>query len=197
MGEQQVFVVLEYCCGGRLFDQFTGESLPSAATSRVLQKQLAGVIAHLHSVSICHRSIHLDNILLSDAQKLEASTLKLIDFAVAKHFAENDMTTKICIPVYVAREILSRSKAPYTEKIDIWSLGVVFFIMLCGRQPFEGDSDVEVLKRVKKGTYSFEPAHVWADVPDEAKDIVQKMICPNVQERLSASNVAEHPWLSF
>jgi tRNA A-37 threonylcarbamoyl transferase component Bud32 len=194
--EQQVFVVLEYCSGGHLFDQFAGAVLPSVATSQRLHRQLGQVVAHMHNLQICHRSIHLDNILLVDAQQsLDDATLKLIDYSVAKSFAEGDMATKVCIPVYVAREILSKNKKPYTEKIDVWSLGVVFFIMLCGRQPFNGDTDFEVLKKVKKGVFAFEPANVWSTVPDAAKDVVQKMICSKVEDRLSASGVTEHPWL--
>jgi len=123
--------------------------------------------------------------------------VKLIDFTTAKEFGRGrePMTTKICMPSYVAREILSRSVVPYTEKVDVWSLGVILFVLLSGHFPFQGETDFEILKRVKKGPLRFEPSEAWSTVPGEARELVTKMIHAKPEERVSAAEALQHPWL--
>lgn len=201
--EAQVFMVLELCDGGRLFDRIVGR--PDACARKGLtcsiavrlMRQLATCIEYLHTLQVCHRDIQLDNFLLKDDQPLHEGMVKLIDFTTAKEWGPGlpPLTTKICTPGYVAREILSRTENVYTEKVDIWSLGVVFFIILCGSPPFHGDTDYEVLKKVKRGHLRFEPAEAWVPVPEEAKDLIKGMICAQVEDRLSASATLGHPWL--
>jgi len=195
--DSQVFMVLELCEGGRLFDKVVAVEHCNFRCAR-LAGHLASAINYLHGKNICHRDIQLDNFLLLDDRPLEEAVVKLIDFTTAKAFGPNEppMKTKICTPGYVAKEILTRKEVPYTEKVDIWSLGVTFFIMLCGSPPFYGDTDFEILKKVKKGTFKFEPEHVWANVPDKARDLVNRMIC-KAEDRLSAAGVLEHPWISL
>lgn len=195
--DSQVFMVLELCEGGRLFDKVVAVEHCNFRCAR-LAGHLASAVNYLHCKSICHRDIQLDNFLLLDDRPLEEAVVKLIDFTTAKAFGPNEppMKTKICTPGYVAKEILSRKEVPYTEKVDIWSLGVVYFIMICGSPPFYGETDFEVLKKVKKGNFKFEPEHIWANVPDKARDLVNRMICKS-EDRLSAAGVTAHPWLSL
>lgn len=197
--DTQVFMVLELCEGGRLFDALSADTGVVSYTTRssLLMKQLAASVLHLHNKEICHRDIQLENFLLAAAGPLDKAVVKLIDFTTAKEFGEGQapMKTKICTPSYVAREILSRNMNPYTEKVDIWSLGVVFFIMLCGHPPFAGDTDFEILKKVKRGNWKFEPAEDWKEVPDEAKEMMTQMIVAKPEDRLSARGLTEIKWL--
>mmetsp|Transcript_98007 Transcript_98007/g.299597 ORF Transcript_98007/g.299597 Transcript_98007/m.299597 type:complete len:776 (-) Transcript_98007:343-2670(-) len=197
--ETQVFMVLELCEGGRLFDALQSKIGKDSHAKRLahLMVQLATSVAYLHQKKICHRDIQLENFLLvKNDVPLEQAVVKLIDFTTAREFGPGkaEMTTKICTPMYVAREILSREMKPYTEKVDVWSLGVVYFIMCCGDSPFLGNTDFDTLKRVKRGAFKFHPEEVWASVPDEARDLISQMII-KPEDRLSAADVLMHPWL--
>ncbi|CAE8725463.1 unnamed protein product [Polarella glacialis] len=203
--ESQVFIVLELCAGGSLFDavgiDFEAEADGHAhnttlSRSPQVLRQMAEAVHFLHGLSICHRDIQIENFLLAKPLDNDKPILKLIDFTTAKDFSDGqELVTKICTPIYVAREILVRRVEPYTAKVDVWSLGVLFFIMLCGHQPFAGDTDFEVLKKVKRAIWKFEPEASWEGVPAEAKDLVQNMIMANPENRLSAKAVLEHPFL--
>jgi calcium-dependent protein kinase len=197
--DTQVFMVLELLEGGRLLDKVTKEYDPIAAVrSTRMLLQMALAVEHLHNRCICHRDIQPSNFLNIDDKPLSEAVVKLIDFTTAKRFGAEEplMKTKICTPGYVAKEILTRKEVSYTEKIDIWSLGVVFFITISGTLPFSGPSDFEILKKVKKGAFKFEPEEIWATVGDSARDLISQMICPKVEDRLSARGVVEHPWFA-
>jgi calcium-dependent protein kinase len=196
--DNQIFMVLEICEGGKLYDAVHAEKdgCRVASKSGRLMRQLADAVSHLHGKRIAHRDVQLENFLITKKGSLEQANVKLIDFTTAKNFANGvEMKTKICTPSYVAPEILKRTMDPYTEKVDIWSLGVVFFIMLCGQPPFFGTGDFDTLKLVKKGTFKFEPTEVWEKVPEPATDLVRKMIVKVVSDRFSAAEVVQHAWL--
>jgi len=202
--QMQVFMILELCSGGRLLDTLTKDEVVQTlfakgdtAPVKRLMRQVAAPIHYLHSRSICHRDTQLDSYLVQGEEAVSHAVVKMCDFSAAKEFGPNQpaMKTKVCTPSYVAREILSKKVLNYTEKIDIWSLGVVFYIILCGSPPFYGDTDMAVLTKVKSGKWKFEPKQKWSVVPDEAKDIVKRMIVPKPEDRFSASDVVDHPWL--
>lgn len=94
-------------------------------------------------------------------------------------------------PYYIAPEVLNEC---YDEKCDIWSCGVMLYIFLCGYPPFNGDSDTEIMKSVKKGVYDF-PAEEWGTVSKDAKDFVSSMLKYDPKSRLSAKDCLTHPWI--
>jgi calcium-dependent protein kinase len=198
--ETQVFMVLELCSGGRLYDAIgLSQGDKKAITTRHpgVLKQLVDCVAFLHQNQICHRDIQLENFLLDKpVDELHKATLKLIDFTTAKDYGSGqELVTKVCTPIYVAREILTRRIEPYTEKVDIWSLGVLFFILVSGHPPFAGSTDFDILKKVKKANWSFEPAKIWKDASEEVIDLISKMIVADAGDRLSAQEVLSHPFL--
>ena len=93
-------------------------------------------------------------------------------------------------PYYIAPEVLQGN---YTEKCDLWSIGVMLYIMLCGSPPFNG-SDDQIIAKVKKGNWTFR-GQAWSTISDEAKDLVTKLMEKNVNERLSAEDALQHPWI--
>lgn len=137
-----------------------------------------------------HRDIKPENILLEDIKRFDQ--IKVIDFGTAARFNQKTPTLneKIGTPYYIAPEVL---KEKYTSKCDIWSIGVITFILLSSNPPFTGDNDDAIMKKVSTGSYSF--ATGWAGVSDKAKDFVKA--CLNVDEnaRLDAEKALEHPWI--
>ena len=124
----------------------------------------------------------------------ENAEVKLIDFGLSKRFSEQaeveKMHTVVGTPYYVAPEVL---KGNYDKQCDIWSLGVILFVFLCGYPPFEGDNNKEIFRNVIKQQLTFDPAD-WDRVSDSAKDLVSKMLNKDPETRISAQDCLNHPW---
>jgi len=116
-------------------------------------RQVISSIMYLHNHNIVHRDLKPENILLAEADtKDESFLVKLIDFGTSQIFSDKQhIKGKFGTPYYIAPEILKGTS--YSEKCDIWSLGVIFYIFLCGYPPFNGDSDEEIMEKVKVGKY--------------------------------------------
>lgn len=120
--------------------------------------------------------------------------MKLIDFGTAKRFDLGPLTTKVCTVHHVAPEVLKKRMEPYTEKVDVWSAGVVLFVMLAGVPPFHDDDDLELMKRVKKGKWSFTPETAWNKVSALGKELVSQMLTKEVDLRPHSAEVLASPW---
>lgn len=194
-----VYLILEHCMGGALFDRLVDDAGKiTEPEAQNMSRHLVNGITYLHSCGVCHRDIQPCNVLLADRKRLSKVVVKLIDFSTAKDFGAGcaPMKTKICTPSYVAPEILAEDEAPYTEKVDVWSLGVVVYILLSGMPPFHGSTDVDILKKVRRGILKFRPEERWKAVSEEAKDVLQRTICKSPEERLTAEACGKHPWFS-
>lgn len=191
---KHIFVASEMCSGGELFDAIIASGYFSEKIGARLFKQSLSSVVYLHVKSICHRDLKPENYLLSKKGEVNEAQVKLIDFGTAKRFDLQPMTTKVCTVHYVAPEVLKRSMDPYTEKVDVWSLGVMLFVMISGNAPFHNDDDVALMKQVKKGKWDFKPEVVWSTVSPEAKDLVSSMLCKKVDKRLSATDSLHHAW---
>lgn len=197
---KRVYLVMELCTGGELFDRIVaeaekhdGERAFDERGCATYMQQILGAMSYLHKHEYVHRDIKPENFLLQDPS--EAAEIKVIDFGLAKRFVVGSgerMKTKAGTPYYVAPQVLEGN---YDEKCDIWSCGVIAYILLCGYPPFYGDNDDQILKRVKKGDFEFNAAD-WKDVSDGAKDLIRKMLTKDPTKRPSASTMLEHPWLS-
>mmetsp|Transcript_2494 Transcript_2494/g.5464 ORF Transcript_2494/g.5464 Transcript_2494/m.5464 type:complete len:957 (-) Transcript_2494:22-2892(-) len=192
--DTNIFQVLEICIGGDLFSSLdkTGGFTESAA-ARILSQTVAAV-TYIHSKSIAHRDIQPENFLLKDAAApIGEAKVKLIDFTTAKEWGPSTpLMTKLATLHYVAPEILTRREVPYTEKVDVWSLGVVFFVLMSGAPPFNGSTEASVLKRIRKGIFKFEPIGAWIHVSDKAKDLITKMLTVDVSARPEAGTLSQH-----
>lgn len=188
-----IYLVMELCTGGELFDAIlnsdSGFSEKSAA--RVM-KQVTGAVFYMHSMSIAHRDLKPENFLLAEDVGIDEVALKLVDFGSACRInPDKPMTTRTYTPYYVAPEVLVGS---YGLQCDIWSLGVLLYVLLCGRPPFSGDTNEEILKAVKRGTFSLtKPA--WLTISDDAKDLIHKVLVSDPQKRYTAEQVLHHPWV--
>ncbi|CRG95327.1 calcium dependent protein kinase 3, putative [Plasmodium gallinaceum] len=188
--DEQIYLVMELCTGGELFDKIVKKGCFIESYASFIMKQIYSVVNYLHIRNISHRDLKPENFLFYD--KNPDSLIKIIDFGLASYFSDSntEMKTKAGTPYYVAPQVLSGS---YDYKCDLWSAGVLFYILLCGYPPFYGESDNEILSRVKKGKYNFKGKE-WANISEEAKDLIQHCLTMDSEKRISASEALKHPW---
>uniref|UniRef100_A0A7N1A4U9 Protein kinase domain-containing protein n=1 Tax=Kalanchoe fedtschenkoi TaxID=63787 RepID=A0A7N1A4U9_KALFE len=180
-------LVLEFCGYQTLYERMLAGTFPEKEAAAVLEK-LVRAVAHCHLRGVAHRDIKPDNVFFDDQ-----NSLKLGDFGSAEWFGNGEMMSGLVgTPYYVAPEVVDGSD--YTEKVDVWSCGVILYIMLAGIPPFYGESATEIFQAVLRGNLRF-PTRLFHSVSPGAKDLLRKMLCKDVSRRLSAEQVLRHPWM--
>ncbi|KAI9914337.1 hypothetical protein PsorP6_006888 [Peronosclerospora sorghi] len=193
--EKYFFLVTEFMPGGELFERIVQKNCYSEREARDLVKVLLETIAFCHDADVVHRDLKPENLLLSSAE--DDADIKLADFGFAKKTAirngDTGLSTACGTPGYVAPEIL-RAKS-YGKEVDIWSIGVITYILLCGYPPFHHENRSALFRLIKAGQYEFDSPY-WDDVSAEAKDIISKMLVLTPAERWSARQLLDHPWIA-
>eukprot|EP00826_Nyctotherus_ovalis_P040975 TRINITY_DN4081_c0_g2_i10.p1 TRINITY_DN4081_c0_g2~~TRINITY_DN4081_c0_g2_i10.p1 ORF type:complete len:231 (+),score=58.64 TRINITY_DN4081_c0_g2_i10:66-758(+) len=152
-------------------------------------RQLLSAVAYCHSKNVVHRDIKPENLLL-DSEDKEA-TLKIIDFGTSHIFdSKHETYGSIGTPLYIAPEVLS---GYYTEKCDIWSCGVVLYVLLSGTLPFRGLTKNELFLKIQQGSYKLSGPS-WQGVSAQAKDLIKKMLVVDPERRYSAVEALTHQW---
>lgn len=190
-----IYIVMEKMKGGELFDRIAVAGAFSERDAAHVFRQLMRGVAYLHSRGIAHRDLKPENLLTTDpTAPLSKMHLKIADFGLANVIGKGTealMRTCIGTPGYVAPEIVKHQ--PYTSKVDCWSAGVILFIMLSGKMPFYGKDDYEIMRRIVRAQYKFRESE-WAQVSDDAKELVRALLQVNPEQRLSAEEALKHPW---
>ena len=154
-------------------------------------KQILAAICYVHRMGVVHRDLKPENLLLES--KSDTASIKIIDFGTsALYDPKKKLKTAQGTPYYTAPEVV---KGSYNEKCDVWSCGVIMYIMLCGYPPFNGDTDEEILQTVAKGKFIY-PKQEWHHVSKEAKDLIEKILVVKPEKRLSAAEALSHPWIN-
>ncbi|KAJ8607024.1 hypothetical protein CTAYLR_006245 [Chrysophaeum taylorii] len=193
--ESSLVMVLELCKGGELFDRIVEKSHYGEHEARVAFAQMVEAIGHCHAKGVVHRDLKPENLLYADFQGPEAETLKLADFGLASLLSDRNALSTACgTPGYVSPEILT--KRGYGKECDLWSLGVILYILLCGYPPFfdENNNNAAIFKLIKAGTYEFGSPY-WDSVSQQAKDLVTRLLTVDPAKRISSDQVFEHPWM--
>ena len=191
--DNYIYLVMELCTGGELFDRIIqkteqGKQFTEKEVAQIFQ-QMMSAINYCHSNKIVHRDLKPENLLL--ANKDENSPIKVIDFGMSRIFNDKQaMFDKVGTAYYISPEVLDGF---YDEKCDIWSAGIILYILLCGYPPFNGNDDDEIFESIKKRKFVY-PDSEWAHVSNEAKDLINKMLSDPLT-RLTAEQVLNHPWL--
>lgn len=196
-----LWLVLDLCAGGELFDRIQNQpnGTYTEKDAATVLKQMAEGIGHLHEQKIAHCDLKPDNFLF--LTKEQDSPLKIIDFGMSKTVQRpwKYLSRFRGTPYYVAPEVLS---GKYLEHCDIWSFGIVMFVMLFGFPPFHGDTDDLIFKKIENGfTPEVKPGYgAWfpnaIPVSKEAKDLMKRCLTMDTEVRLSAKEVLEHPWFT-
>ncbi|CAG5120428.1 unnamed protein product [Candidula unifasciata] len=197
-GQRCLLVVMECMEGGELFNRIQ-ERADSAFTEReaaAIIRDIAKAIFHLHSMDIAHRDLKPENLLYSD--KTDKGILKLTDFGFAKEIGQRkSLQTPCYTPYYVAPEVLGPEK--YDKSCDMWSLGVIMYILLCGYPPFYSNHGAAISpgmkKRIRNGQYEF-PNPEWSRVSSEAKDLIRGLLRTDPDKRLDIVQVMQNKWVA-
>jgi len=188
---------MEECTGGELFDRILdrieAKKLYSEKEACQIFKQMVSAVSYCHSQKICHRDLKPENLLF--LTKDENSPVKVIDFGLSKTVGstketKQNMKTKVGTAYYVSPEVL---KGQYDESCDIWSSGVILYILLTGDPPFNGPNDNDIYRKIAAKKFSF-PSPSWDNISNDAKDLITHMLT-DPSKRYSAQQVLSHTWV--
>ena len=151
---------------------------------------MLSAINYCHSRNIVHRDLKPENLLLDRTG--DQTRVTIIDFGTAGSYTPGvKMNQKFGTPYYIAPEVLKKS---YDLKCDLWSCGVILYILLCGYPPFNGQTDKKIIEAVLQGVYTLDEPE-WHSVSDDAKDLVSQLLKQNPEERISAIDALNHTWI--
>jgi len=194
--KRHVWIIMEMMKGGELFDYlFANEFLFEHDAMSIVQ-QITAALAYMHHHKVIHRDLKLENIMLRRPVSEEIGSkvfIKLIDFGMSKELDHMNARTGSVLgsPGYVAPEILKRQK--YTSSVDMYSLGVITYSVLCGYMPMQARVLVNFGRSMR--TIVIFPKKEWKDISGEAQDFVRRLLSQNPDERMTAVDALEHPWL--
>lgn len=185
-------LVEELMAGGELLKKISSKAYFSESEARKYFKAIADGIHHLHKNGIAHRDIKPSNIMLLDNS--DDVTVKIVDYDLAKEDYSPQWVGQLPCGTtdYMAPEIVNEQK--YTQAIDLWSLGCVLYIMLCGDVPFAGSDMQETRDKIAEGKVEF-ASGVWDKVSDRAKKLVRGLLEKDPEKRLTAEQALQHPWM--
>ena len=192
-----IYLVMEMLRGGDLFDRIVDKGKYGEVEARRITRRILAAVHYLHEVcNVVHRDLKPENILCMS--RADDITVKLTDFGLAKSVTTEGLKTFCGTPLYFAPEVLRRrhtvaGRGRYGRAADMWSLGVILYILLCGAPPFDADDDSfgfagggkEIRFRGER----------WRDVSEEAKEMVRMLLVVNPSRRMSVTTACEHPWI--
>jgi calcium-dependent protein kinase len=182
-------IVMELCTGGELFDRIITQGKFSESDAAKIIEKILSALSYLHNLGICHRDLKPENFIFSSGEP--DAEIKIIDFGLSMRAVKtHGMNDIVGTPFYVAPEVLA---GEYTNTCDVWSIGVILFIMLSGKPPFAGQTSSEVLGKVAHSSVSF-PEKNWHGISNEAKDLIQKMLRKDPYARPTAKQCLDHEW---
>ncbi|OWM82605.1 calcium-dependent protein kinase 26-like [Punica granatum] len=187
---EAVHAVMELCSGGELFDRIVSRGHYSEKKAANLARTIVSAVEACHSLGVIHRDLKPENLLFVDEK--EDSPLKAIDFGLSVFFKPGDVFTDVMgSSFYVAPEILQKRYGP---EADVWSAGVIIYILLCGVPPFWAENEQEIFEEILHGGLDFS-SDPWPNISESAKDLVRKMLVRDPKKRLTAHEVLCHPWV--
>lgn len=188
--EDFVHLVMELCAGGELFHRLEKHGRFSESEAGVLFRHLMQVVLYCHENGVVHRDLKPENILL--ATRSSSSPIKLADFGLATYIKPGQsLHGLVGSPFYIAPEVLAGA---YNQAADVWSAGVILYILLSGMPPFWGKTKSRIFEVVKAADLRF-PSEHWDRISESAKDLIRGMLCVEPSKRLTAREVLDHCWM--
>ncbi|KAL2711516.1 calcium/calmodulin-dependent protein kinase type 1 isoform X1 [Vespula squamosa] len=193
----KVYLVMELVTGGELFDRIVEKGSYTEKDASGLIRQVLEAVDYMHEQGVVHRDLKPENLLYYSPD--EDSKIMISDFGLSKMEDSGIMATACGTPGYVAPEVLAQK--PYGKAVDVWSIGVISYILLCGYPPFYDENDANLFAQILKanqtviGEFEFDSPY-WDDISDSAKDFIHKLMCVNVEQRYTCKQALAHPWIS-
>jgi len=191
--EDYVFLVMELVTGGELFDRIVEKERYSEKDALGVMRQLLAGISYLHSKGIAHRDLKPENVLLENGD--DGAVIKIADFGLSRVYTEESIMLTSCGTAgYIAPEILKT--LPYQNEVDMWSVGVIMYILLCGYPPFYDENDAQLFEKIMQCRYEFHEQY-WEHISNEAKELIRGLLKVDPKERLSAEEALKSPWFNI
>lgn len=186
---KRLYIVMEFCKGGELFAEIVKRKYLTEIHAAHIMYQLFSTLDYLHGRGIMHRDLKPENILLEERH--DVMNIKIIDFGAATIFDDKPINGIVGTMFYIAPDVFQGN---YDFMCDIWSCGVILYILLAGYPPFDGKSDQEIISRIKSYEYSTsqEP---WSNISQDAKDLLGKLLCQS-KKRVSSRQALAEPWIT-
>jgi len=182
--------VLELATGGELFDQIVSRGSYSERDAANIIRQILEAVGKMHAEGIAHRDLKPENLLVTGENN---EIIKISDFGLSKDFGKENLRTSCGTPDYVAPEVLRGST--YDSAVDIWSIGVITYILLCGFPPFYGSTEQQIFNKILRAEYDF-PSPDWDGVSEEAKGFIKALLVLNPNDRPTAEECLQSPWIT-
>ncbi|KAF2354922.1 Protein kinase domain, partial [Trinorchestia longiramus] len=177
--------------GGELFDRIVEKGSYTEKDAADLIRQVLEAVDYMHEQGVVHRDLKPENLLYYSQD--EESKIMISDFGLSKLEDSGIMATACGTPGYVAPEVLAQK--PYGKAVDVWSIGVIAYILLCGYPPFYDENDANLFAQILKGEFEFDSPY-WDEISDSAKDFIRQLLCVNVEKRYTCKQSLQHPWIS-
>ena len=184
-------IVMELIDGQELFSKLMKETRFSEQNTAIIMYQIFSSIKYCHDNGIIHRDIKAENIIVQDEKHL---FVKLIDFGSCEILSSSKLTStyKVGSPSYIAPEILNGEEYDYS--VDIWSLGVLMYYLLCGNKPFTGTTEQDIYKEIKTKEVKFKDK-IWDNISNEAKNLIKSMLVKNKKKRININQCLYSDWI--
>ncbi|XP_050736962.1 calcium/calmodulin-dependent protein kinase type 1 isoform X1 [Eriocheir sinensis] len=188
---EHVYLVIELVTGGELFDRIVEKGSYTEKDAADLIRQVLEAVDYMHEQGVVHRDLKPENLLYFSQD--EDSKIMISDFGLSKMEDSGIMATACGTPGYVAPEVLAQK--PYGKAVDVWSIGVIAYILLCGYPPFYDENDANLFAQILKGEFEFDSPY-WDEISDSAKDFIRQLMCVDVERRYTCKQSLSHPWIS-
>ncbi|KXJ76517.1 calcium/calmodulin-dependent protein kinase type 1 [Aedes albopictus] len=189
--KSKVYLIMELVTGGELFDRIVEKGSYSERDASYLIRQVLEAVDYMHEQGVVHRDLKPENLLYYNPA--EDSKIMISDFGLSKMEDSGFMATACGTPGYVAPEVLAQK--PYGKAVDVWSIGVISYILLCGYPPFYDENDANLFAQILKGEFEFDSPY-WDEIGESAKDFIRNLMCVNVEKRFTCKQALAHPWIS-
>ncbi|KAI8610309.1 CAMK/CAMK1 protein kinase [Chytriomyces sp. MP71] len=188
-----LYLVMDLCTGGELFDRIVERGSFFEEDAAEIIRTVLEAVSYLHSQNIVHRDIKPENLLF---KAKDSNDLVIADFGLSKISdgeALNNLRTLCGTPGYMAPEVLL--KTGHGKSVDMWSIGVMTYFLLCGYTPFDAQGGRDDLEKILAGKYAFEPVEYWTDISLKAQDFIRRTILVDPSQRMTAEDALKHPWI--